>query len=510
MLLSKKTQLQFETQFRSLIYENNDSLNAGPHSVVDDVIIQPGSLIFSQMHSLMYYQDLLFALDLTTIENDSQLQTDLQNIFQIDENELNTRITADVDRIAATFSLTRYSAQKATGYVRFYTNGNNPLTIPVNTSVFTPNQVEFKTIHDLVNVVPRLDSTVGLYYVNVAVECAIGGVSGNVQPRRINNLTTPIGNVVAVNNVNATTGGAAAETNIHLAGRINAKKAGRSLPTVLGYKNLIDSSGLVLDSVVKTSLDTTFVTRKDSNAVDIFVVTSEKASPARDTIDKAAAYYLETSQYVQGEEDTYPPTPVPNKVTVILNKQPVMSIVNVSVGGNDLTTSEFTLIKDTAGRSRSVRGFDKIQIDTSHNGTVIIDYEYDIGIHDSQALLNADENKVINSDALVRSGEIVLIDVELSVLVFSEYDISVVKSNVEADLEKFFAGGNSSYETLFETKLLKQRIDRSDLLNVVLNNHGVDKLKNSNFTVSYAGIPITDSLQLNDIQYARLGTVTWI
>lgn len=511
MVIRKKTQTQYLTLLKNIIYENNDSISAESHSVVDDIFLQPGSTILSQIHYVLYYQTLLTALDVAGIENDEDLLTNLQSFFSVSSRAaLLDRIAADFDRIAETVSLTRIEGQYAQGYCRFYSNAYNTLTVPQGTQILsrTSPVLTFITEHDITNVPPKYDETVGLYYVSSPIKCTEIGTKGNLQPHRVDKLSTPISNIVAVDNVLSVIGGLNEETNTSLVNRIKIKKAGRNVPTLLGYKNLILGSGFILDAYIAT-LQSGLVTRPDSNAVDAFVVTTQRIASARQIITEPIAYYLNQSRYVEGQQDVFPPATTSGTIQLNLTKQPVIRIVSVSIASVVQSPSSYSLIKDTGVRSRSTRAFDKLQITVSGSDTIQIDYEYDASIRDVQNLVDKDENKVINSDVLVRLGEEIQLDLDIAIEVYADYSASTVQANIESDLQKFFTGGTSTYGEIFPTKLLNERIDKSDLLKVILNNNGVDRVYNSEFTLSYAGIPIVNYFEPTVIQYARLGTVTW-
>jgi hypothetical protein len=165
MLLSRKSSSQYLDLLKSIVYENNDDLNAERHSVIDDIFLQPGAQVFSYQHSVLYYVDLLYSLDMATIENDTGLRDDLKAFFSLTETQLTTKIKQDLDRLAATYSLTRSPGGYATGYVRFYSLTNDPLTIPVGTKITTRTTPEltFSTVNDISNLIPKYDGTKGFY-----------------------------------------------------------------------------------------------------------------------------------------------------------------------------------------------------------------------------------------------------------------------------------------------------------------------------------------------------------
>jgi len=511
MLLSKKSAAVYAEQLKQLIYDSNSSLNAESHSVIDDIIVQPGSKILSYLHSLLYYMDLLFQLDLTTIESDTQLLDDLKTLFSLTSSQLSERIEADVDRIAATYSLSRVEGTEARGYCRFYTQKSSDLSIPSGTQVSTMTSpvITFQTINDIVNLIPQYDGTTGLYYIDVAIKCTEVGVKGNLQPNRITKLVTPVPGIVAVNNVLSTTGGSDKETNSVLASRIASKKSGRNLPTRPGYKNLVLGSGLVLDVYVATvKSDPTLVTRGSLNAADIFVISYQHPTPAQDTISVPAAVYMYQTRFIPEEQTTYPPPSSETYIEIILSKQPVLRIVSVERDGSTVDPSEYSLVKDTGPKSGSVEAYDKLRIPNT-GSSLTITYEYDASIQEIQNLLDHEDNQVVNSNVLARLGTEILIDINLLVSVFSGYDAASVKATIESDLEKFFEGGTTSYGEVFSPKLFGEKVDKSDLLRVVLNVEGVDSVPVDDFEVSYAGIEIVTSLNLSVVQYARLGSVTW-
>lgn len=514
MLLSKRSKQVYLQDLLDIIYANNQKINGERHSVIDDIFLQPASTTLSYLHSVLFYLDQLHVLEADSIENDVQLLEDLKSFFSLTDAELTARIKEDFNRLAASYGLTRVDGTEARGYVRFFSPVADPLSIPAGTQVATKTDlvVVFETVSEVSNQTPEYDSTRGLYYVDVGVICTTVGTSGNLQQNRLTVLLTTINGVTAVTNTLATTNGTNAEANSALVSRIRVRRAGRGIPTRLGYNNLVLGSGFALDSYVASKVsDPTLVKRDEANPVDIFVVTSPRITAATEIIKKTAASYYYQQRFVTGSKESYPLLNDPTQITFVLGKQPVTRIVSVSADGTPLSSSNYSLSKDLSNYSKSKRAFDKVVI-TGLGGInyLTVKYEYDATLHELQNLIEAEENDVVNSNVLIRLGSEISIDFDITLDVVSGYSVSTIQGNIEADLQKFFAGGETSYGETFTAKVFGFRVDRSDLYRVALNVAGVDRINNDNFIVSYAGITVANSLELEKVQFPRIGTVTWI
>lgn len=422
-------------------------------------------LISDDSDSVSFREDLATALNKTT-------------------DEINDLISRVVDDKAADENLTRKPATSATLVLRFFTTSSFNASIPVGTAARTPglNSIEYKTTINILNQPPTLDPISGLYYIDVQAQATLPGISSRVPLNRVTDLTPPLTGFSTVTNITSSSGGTDVETDSELLDRILLARRGRELDTIIGLQLFAESQPGVQDALVIDNSDP-LLTRGIGNQVDILIMGSNNI-----TVTDTITY---NSLTMQGE--------------VVLPKQPVDTITALTVSGIPKTQGvHFNFIKDTGGLSGSVRGQDKIVFTFGNipldGEPVLIQYTINQLIADLQTLISSsNENEIPNSDILIREAIDLLIDIRIHITKFPEFSTTEVESSITSGIQSFF-----------DEKLLGQSIFQSDLVRIIEDTSGVDRVD-----IPFQRLAITPNVGTSDItveknQFARLNSLIFV
>ena len=282
-----------------------------------------------------------------------------------------TAVGDDLDKLAGNYFVTRKSATKSYGTVRFFIDEQNfPdfITIPAGsilTSLATTEKkaVRVKTIESIVidkDVLDNLPVAINGYkYIDINASSIESGEFTNVDSGQlviIESCTAQ--NIYGVTNPFAFSGGTDKESDNSLVLRIKLAISGANIGTKNGYLGFVLKQNGVIDAKVVGAGDKMMI-RDDGygGKVDIYI---------RGRLSE------ETTQQFNIDQ-TYINNEYPN---IIFNKQPVNSIV--SIVANDGTTflnaDNFECTKETTIQSNG---------ETKVNPTYYKDYEWDFSLTDS-------------------------------------------------------------------------------------------------------------------------------
>lgn len=410
-------------------------------------------------------------------------RADLATAMDMTDDEVNAFISSAVDDKVADEDITRKAATKATLILRFMTPSSFNASIPVGTAARTQglNSIEYKTTVNILNQPVTLDTVTGLYYIDVAAEATLAETASRVPLNRVTSLTPPLTGFSAVTNVSSSSGGTDTESDSDLLDRYMLAKKSLQLDTIGGLTTLaLDQTG-VTDALVVDNSDP-LMTRGVGSQVDIWIMGDNDTS-AQDTI-------------------TYNSEMMNNEI--IIAKQPVQAITFVSVAGNPYTENiHFTFVKDNSGYANSSKGNDKIVFTAGNEPldgqSVIIQYTYNKLITDVQSVLAEAENKIPNSDILVREAYEVLVDMSIHLTVYTNYSVTDVNASVTTNLTN-----------TYNAKKLANSVYQSDLVNVIENTDGVNRVD-----LPFALMARTGSVGTSDIitaknEYARLNSLNFV
>jgi hypothetical protein len=462
---------------------------------------------YESIPSLSGIEDLLSSPDfLQTVADALGTNSATHSVYTI--NDVKGLIGNDLDALVNNWNVARKTGSTATVIVRFCRPDNSKTSIPDQTAVRTSgeNMVEFKTIGALNNQPSSFDQVRGLYYVEVPAQCTVTGKSGNVSPGSINTISPSISGVTSVYNPYGATGGTDPESDTELIARAKIAWMGRNLGTVYGYEKLLEEQPSVIRAMVVGPNDEG-MTRYPVGAVDIYVIGAEDLVQ----VTQVFAYVSGITNYA-------------------LAYQPVTSIISV-VGSLSGAQAGCVLVKDPGAFGNSVQGNDYLDVSSADPGfnpageNVTVVYYYDKNVKTLQDLLDSDENKLVDSDILLKDAYKSLLNFAMEVVPTVGFTETQIQSVIADDLEIFFNGGTASNNEVYEVKNVGDDVDLSDLVKVIVSGeidgvNCVDRLINSSFLVTKttyrpggSGGTFTasdDFVTIDQIEFARLGEITWL
>lgn len=413
----------------------------------------------------------------------SAFRDQLQEALELTDGDFSDFIDSAVDDFAANYGLTRLPATAATLTLRFYTTALVPGTISLGTTARTPglNTIEYTTSIDVVSQPVTPDPQTGLYYIDVPAEATIAGTSSRVPINRVTELSPPIAGFTSVTNITASSGGTDEETNEELLDRcVNAMK-GRELDTVYGLDQFVRGQAGVEDALVVDTSDP-LMTRGSGSEVDIYVI-AENQQAATDNVTFESSIMVDS---------------------VILNRQPVVAVSQVRVNSVvQVPGADYEFVKDTGGFAGSNIAVDKVRFFSGHipldGDAIAVDYVYNSSIGDLQNLFELPENDIPNSDILIKQAVKILVDMEITIVKFSNYSNAQVQANVTTALETFF-----------DALGLDDDVYVSDVVNVIENTDGVDRVNVPFTKMAPVGQVGASDIAVSKNEYARLNSVVFL
>lgn len=282
-----------------------------------------------------------------------------------------TAVGNDLDKLASNYFVTRKSATKSYGVLRFFIDEKNfpeSITIPYNSIItsLSTNQnpaVKVQTTESVMidkNTLDNLPVAINGYkYIDVDASSIESGEFTNVDAEQliiIESCNTQ--NIYGVTNPFAFSGGTDKESDTSLVLRIKLAISGANIGTKNGYLGYVLKQDGVIDAKIVGAGDKMMV-RDDGygGKVDIYI---------RGSLNE------ETEQEFNIDQ-SYINNGYPN---IILNKQPVNSLVSIIAndGTTFLNADNFECTKETTIQSNG---------ETKVNPTYYKDYEWDFSLTDS-------------------------------------------------------------------------------------------------------------------------------
>ncbi len=370
----------------------------------------------------------------------------LLNSTEMDDEEL--------DRLAYNWQIVRKGGTQATGTIWFQCSSPPSLDIeiPLHTVVSTSNTtnpVKFVTTEVKIFKASYAESykNVGedAYELAVPVRALNPGMDGNVAAGSISVLSSNVSYFTNVVNKEVTAGGTDSETNAQLTQRLLMALMGIERATVQGLELWFEEQEGVIDAAIIDAQDS-LMTRSEAGAVDVAIIGTD---------------YVETQQV-----DIF------NKLSIILEKQPVKSIISVISSVKEYKEGvEWIFVQDTTSDyTKSTRSQSKIEwrsIDTlpAMGERVTITYQYDKKVEDLQELIEEDDNRFL-ADVLVKSAEQIDIEVALRIKVYSNFSQPNIRQSVKDVIYSFI-----------NTLKLGEDVEQSDLVFEIRKISGVDNVE---------------------------------
>lgn len=403
-------------------------------------------------------------------------------------NTAQVQSDAALENLAANYGLSRFSGTYASGMVTFYryTQPSGNISIPAGTIVSTESsagRVTFKTITAaILGPASDFDAELNAWYVNIFVICDITGTLGNVTAGGINYVALP--GVDGVTNKNDLAGGRDSQTNDELVALIKSTARG-NLGTRTGYESMVRENFAVDDVEIITPDDSDFVRTSQIGAIDVIILNNDP---------------------ITAEEDL----PYVNSVVTTQLVPSYLPLLNIGVltgegvtgGAVTLTegaTGDFEVVYDTFSdyrrsqieKSRIILHTTKLKNDSMIN----LKYDTSAMVASVQSFLEREENKAIGSNIIVKMGIKLPALVAAKIRLVPGYTSSAVITDIKAALK-----------TYFDSLLLDNDIQSSDVISVITAVSGVDSVNVPDFKLSLASSPteVVQEIVAGKQEYIRL------
>lgn len=500
----EKSQTAIETAIETVISETDATQDLTEGTVVKDIVVDAPATQFRDLYVLTDFVASLSNLSalLVILEDDSYLD-DLETALpELTTTQIQAVIKSYIDGLASNYGITRTVARQAQYRQRFYRTDNNggaTVSIPVGTQV----QNADGSIRAIVQVstpqVPVLDSVggSGLYYVEETVVAVTTGSGGNTALNSLNRFVSAIPALATrTGNITLLVAGRDEENNADLVDRIRDSFRGRNINTVTGYSNILRADPLAFSDTKVVGPGNALMTRLATGGIDIYGIGSEPA-----TISERQSY--------SSVQDMY-----------LLSYQPVDSLLSVvgSVSGT-INPAAYELTTDTSAFAESARGRKAMSVldpTAFTNGEILtLTYTYDALIGAAQNQIESEDYDVPDADVLVKRATQVGLNLTLEIIYTNTVAQATVRANLEADFAVFLAGGTTSRGIVRGAYDLGEDVDKSDILLVLGAVAGVDRIDLDTFVVKtvrggVATTASTDPVPMDDNEYARAGTITYV
>lgn len=481
----------FINPLRDQVYDTN---------IITDFVSRSGSIneMIQVVLTPSYIDSLRFALNLTYDQADAF-------------------ISSVVDNLCSNFNIYRNTALKSRGYVRLYFKSSDILNITQPLQFSTQDGIAFQTKNSFINYVPSYDYASAAYIVDCSVESTIAGARTNVEIGSITQILTPYPNLSRVSNITRTRFGTDIETNLELLVRTQNALVSRESSVVGGLLTRIRNYPGVLDAVIVKPGDAEAI-RPEKNALDIYIIADERIQMKEDIFNSQSAAYAWERMNDEIDYEIYPVSTTDGYTYFKLLSQPAIEVSAVSIAttvGGVFSTISGDLVKDENSVYKySVKGHDYVRIDntllTSPLCWVKINYSYDRLYKDLQNLTNSYDNSGVGSDILYKKGQEKYVDISVKFSLVPGYSFEIVQGNIFYNLNRFFDGGQTTNGISYVLKKLGENVQKSDILNVILDTEGVDDVDITFFDTSIDGVLFTRISNIKLYQYLRLGNITYL
>jgi len=483
-----------------------------------DVVVASPSNQFYRFEILLEFEDRTRNLnDFTNLINDEDFKTTLAEVLGTKQDgsaytvdDINTWISERLDAYVDDFGITRSAGTAASGTIRLYLYDATPVSWSTSTE-FTSKTTSYLATSSITNIIPILDSTTGLYYVDVPVEASVTGSSGNAVVGAVTGMTTKPSNFSYCSNVSAISGGTDEETDLNLISRCQEVKTQR----VGGSKAYLE--GLAEE---QTFVDDVITIDTDDPENDIYV------GSVCDVFSQFTGEDLEVVEeniYWPGEADnpneeifTFVPKnqPLSENFTPTLFRYAVGSSTEVQIVP-DGTNTIVEIVKDSGTFSGSTKAMDVVRVRLAHNtGTykrvIKLLYGYDKQPYKLQNVFDIDTERLVGPLPLVRKAIEVPVKVVVEPSIAFGYDQTTVQDTITSNLECYFNGGTTSFGKQYARKGIGADISHSDISNIILRTAGVVSFDfDTFFVINTLTGDRNDPVVVTDNQYAILSEVAF-
>lgn len=520
-MIKVKSQEEIIKEIISDIKTNStDGIATYVHSPAYDIFVEPLSRQEADSEVLADFISRSRSLDeMEEIVNTPDYINNLAFAIGLSYNDTKTLISTTLNNLVSNWNETRKTAQKSKGIIRLYFNSNSNVTLNAGLTFETEDGKQFITTNSFNNFVPYYDSLEGLYYVDSAIESVIAGAMYNVIVGTI--IVNNNNGIQKVVNLKETKFGRDLETDIELIQRVRESWKSREVSTLSGLVRKVKSFPGVYDCSVVMPFDSLQV-RNEKNAVDIYILGEEQYQPKIDNFNIVSAKY---AYDIIDDELNYEVYPIPYDSTgytyfKLLN-QPLITVNSVQYSStpsgtfSDIPDDSYEIITDTSGVfKKSVRGNDVVKVLNSAitaTGWVKVNYVYDSIYENLQNLIMNYENSIIGADILFKKAQEQNVDISVLVSIFEgSLSLSEIQQTIVDDLTIFFGGGTDSNGIIRTQFKLGQKLDKSDIADVILSVQGVDFVDLDSFSVKIDDVEMGTTYKPDITKYLNLNTVTFL
>jgi len=348
--------------------------------------------------------------------------------------------TDDLLNYMSNFNVVPTPATYSSGVVTFYSNAapTQDITIPSGTVVSTAdyNAIEF-TIQGTYIMYASIaasyyNATTERWEINCSVKASVSGPTSRAGSGTVTKLVTSISGIAGITNDNAVTGGAEEQTTEEALESVLEKYQGRGLGPTQGLINYIKP---YVEAVNVVGANDPEMERDEGlgGALDFYVI-GETLTNATDTVPITSTG-LNTGLNVNYTSNE-----------IIMENQPVRSVVSLIINDVVISTNYYTLTQDTSMLEKSTSSIDKISITSTglangisfDAGDVIeINYIYNSLLTTIEDDLNSTSNYYQNRDYLLREMTSITINTYMEFKEVSGQDFDTVSDTVELDIATY-------------------------------------------------------------------------
>lgn len=505
---------------RDIVTDYGTGIATYENSPAYDIFITPLSEIVSDTNIVSDFISRSRSLnELERVIRDANYQDKLRFALNYTFAEVQTFISITLDNLVSNWNEVRKVAQKSKGLIRLYFLNNTDVTIPSDLIFENKDGIQFRTTNSFTSFSLAYDDIEGLYYLESAIEATIAGQSGNVEAGSIIKIISGSSGLQKVNNLERTKFGTELETDLQLIDRVRTSWKSRNTTVLSGFiRKLFSYPGVIDVAVVMYGND--LLLRNEKNAVDVYILAEERIQYKEDIFNTVSARYAWERLDDELDYELYPTNYDANDDSYFkLLSQPVIDISSLayalSPSGSytNINSSDYEFVEDVSSVfSKSVRGHDYIKVSNSvlpDSSWLKVSYSYDRLYKDIQELFSTYSTAIIGADLLFKKASNIEVNINVIPKIFSGYNVQDVQDKIVSDLLIFFSGGIDSNGIERLQFKLGQKIDLSDIADVIIDVSEVDSIDLDSLLVTVDGVTVTQSYIPKLNQYLTLGDVVF-
>lgn len=403
--------------------------------------------------------------------------------------DIDAVIYVDLNRFATSYARPRSAGQYATGILTLFLKTSDPFTMKRGVAVQTGGSsgVVYDTTTDLLGFTPAFNPARNAYYVNVGIKARAVGRKANQIIGAVNQLLTPVPNVINVTNETAVEGGLNRETDSDLLDALSGVMGGTDINTKQGIKSFLLQQAAVVDALIVGPTHT-LMQRATAGAVDVYVIGVD----------------LQTDVIAVEVVDTEEAVVLPYKPVKQINS--VVGAVPYNDGGGYLTPANDTtnVFYGSAADGSSDFTWMAPPIGPAAAEVVTVNFTHNELIRRLQRIFDEDaERNVPGSSIIVKEATRVGIAVTMKVVPLPGTTQTIAEGAATDALQSYF-----------NNLILNQLIEYSDVLTAVTTaktqgQFVIDRV--DGFVIGITGnFPGVSNIAVAENEYGRLDTITYL